>query len=782
MRSILKLMRANIRHGKGSFKGIALLMMLLTFSFSGTVSNDDRLAEARKQKFEQADIGDVIVFIYDDLLTEDMLNEAEANDKVGSIRTNETLMACVPAEANGDEIEIQLEFNRYNDGIRVFNEKADGFIDDPVLNNGEIYLPYKLKLLKEFQEMPTITIKTNNGTESFKVKGFYEDIMLGATTMADNRCIITGEDMDRLKAEKLDHLTDESIKLLMIDELQIKATDGVSQDELKRSLCADSALVRSSNRTVTQQTVVDSIEMYSNVGTRTVLIFVILLLTVILITMHNSISASIEMEYTRLGILKAQGFTMQQIRLVYIFQYTLALILGSALGILVSIPALDYLIGMWKNITGLMTDTGVSFMKCGVLCAVIILICQIFIFLATAKISKISPVIAISGGRGEVHFDSRLNTDIKQRPLAFFIALRQLNSRRKHYIGTMLIASLLIFFIVSIMILSQGLDSDNLFNEVTGSIKVSDTGGFKLDKADEIEAEIQKIDKKAELKSESYHRMVVDGELIAVHAYRSKEDVFKPMDGRRAEYDNEIMITEAVSRETGKEIGDTLTIEYQDKKEEFVITGYFQTVWEFGMVCMITPEGMEKIGYNDIEQGYVVLSDTSKEQQILDMLNNKYEGKLIAAKYEDSATLKVYKKIVVVLMNSLTYAMYAVLMTFALVVVTMVSKRSFIRERTDIGIYKAVGFTASSLRTQFSIRFAMIALVGSTIGSILSIAFSRKMISYVLRVVGLTDFTADFRLSSYLTPAVLLCLCFYIAAYIASRRIKTVEIRELITE
>ncbi|WP_295157276.1 ABC transporter permease [uncultured Ruminococcus sp.] len=651
-----------------------------------------------------------------------------------------------------------------------------------MLNNGEVYLPYKLKLLKEFKDMPVLTIKTNGGDESFKVKGFYEDVMMGATTMGDNRCIITDEDMDRLKAENLDHITDNNIKLLLVDEIQIKAENGLSQAELKTTLCRESALVRSSNWTVTGQAIADSIEMYSNVGTRTVFIFVVLLLSMILITMYNSISSSIDMEYTELGILKSQGFTIGQIRLVYVFQYTLALIVGSVLGILVSIPALAYLIGMWKNITGLMTETGVSFLKCGALCVVIILICLVFICIATSKINRISPVTAISGGRGDVHFDSRLNTRIRQRPLPFFLALRQLNSHRKSYIGTILIAALLVFFIVSIMILAKGLDTDNLFDDITGDISLSDTGGLKLDTADDIETEIRKIDSGAELKSESYHRMVINDELIAVHAYRSENDVFKPMEGRTPKYDNEIMITEIVSEETGCKIGDTLTVAYLDNEEEYVITGYFQTVWEFGMVCIITPEGMQRVGFNDIAQGYVVPSDTSKTDEILDMLNEKYETALTASEYEENATVKVYKKVVKIIMNSLIYAMYTVLLTFALVIVSMVSKRSFIRERTDIGIYKSMGFTVNTLRTQFSLRFALISLIGSGMGCILSILFSRKVLTYVLRIVGLTDFTVDYSLTTYITPAAILCLCFFIAAYAASRRIKTVEVRELITE
>ena len=91
MRSILKLTFANIRHGKGAFKSIILLMMLLTFSFSGTVSNDDRLREARTERFEQEGVPDLLVSIYDDLLTEEMLEDVRTNPHVSSLRTTKSI-------------------------------------------------------------------------------------------------------------------------------------------------------------------------------------------------------------------------------------------------------------------------------------------------------------------------------------------------------------------------------------------------------------------------------------------------------------------------------------------------------------------------------------------------------------------------------------------------------------------------------------------------------------------------------------------------------------------
>ncbi|HOH85713.1 MAG TPA: FtsX-like permease family protein [Ruminococcus sp.] len=112
----------------------------------------------------------------------------------------------------------------------------------------------------------------------------------------------------------------------------------------------------------------------------------------------------------------------------------------------------------------------------------------------------------------------------------------------------------------------------------------------------------------------------------------------------------------------------------------------------------------------------------------------------------------------------------------------MVSRRAFIKERTDIGIFKAMGFTASSLRRQFAMRFAAVALAGTVVGEIFSALWARKMISFMMKIVGLTDFKACLTPAVLLMPAAVICLSFFVVAYLASGKIKRIEVRELITE
>ena len=242
------------------------------------------------------------------------------------------------------------------------------------------------------------------------------------------------------------------------------------------------------------------------------------------------------------------------------------------------------------------------------------------------------------------------------------------------------------------------------------------------------------------------------------------------------------MLTKNLADDLGKTIGDTVTVTYMDKKDEYIVTGYFQTIFEFGNVSMMTSEGMTKLGYNDIQEAQVSLSDTSKKDEIIDMLNSRFADRLSASENKESATMLTYKKIVNVLMNSSIYTMYVVILIFAAVVVVMLCRRTFIRERTDIGIFKALGMSAGSLRNQFALRFAAVALIGSVVGGAASAFLARKMIAFMLKIVGLTDIKAAVSPITFALPAAAVCLCFFVFAYIVSGKIKSVDVRELITE
>ena len=125
---------------------------------------------------------------------------------------------------------------------------------------------------------------------------------------------------------------------------------------------------------------------------------------------------------------------------------------------------------------------------------------------------------------------------------------------------------------------------------------------------------------------------------------------------------------------------------------------------------------------------------------------------------------------------------YVISVVFSLVVVMMVCKKAFLQERRDIGIYKSLGFTSGKLRTQFAVRFLIVSLIGSALGTVLSFFCTEKVLSMVFRLLGISSFNAQFHVMSFAIPVTIIAVSFFAFAYLASSKVKTVEIKELVIE
>ena len=779
MKGIIKLVLADMKYKKGSFIGVAFLMMLIVMSFTGSVSNSDDLMKAINMGFEQADCGDLIVRVYTDMLTEDIHDTIDSNSHVSRTEYKETLLMTQKPLVDGEEKEILMELSAYSGTLLVFNDDFSAFLDGIQPTEGEIYLPYKMKTLIE-KNSEVIFSAADDTKFSFTVKGYYEDPMFGTTAVSSNVCVINEADLKTV-LDHSSHITDNVRKIMSCSDINIHIADGFSPYELKKQLNDECSLIDISIYSPTKEDLADNIKVFSNVGTRMAYVYVTILIVIVIIIMANSISSTIEMDYTSLGILKSQGFSQWQIRMLFVIEYAVSLTIGAISGLILSFPACGALIRLFMRLTGMLTATDISVGKCALLSLGIIIICMVFVFAATAKIGRISPVRAIQGGKDEVYFDSRLNVPIRRKPLSLLIALRQITSNIRNYFGAVSIVTILIFFLVSISAFVGGFDADAIFTGMSGDIELTNLGSYSLSDKDKTEDIIHSIDSGATLRMECRHRMNIDGQQVTVSTYSREEDYFKAIQGRIPRYYNEIMLTKSVARSVNKQIGDTVTVKYLDTSLDFVMTGYFQTVSEYGVYAMTTPEGMDKLGFTEINSAFITLSDKSAEKDMIKCLNDSFDN-VEAGEMKESETITKYKALIAGLMDIIAYVFYGMSVIFAAVIVIMMTRTAFLRERIDLGIYKAMGMTSSVLRTQFALRFFVLSVTGSVLGGILSVLLTQPMLEFMLRAVGLTDFATGFDVSMLILPSVIVSFGIFAAAYLSSNKIKQIEVRELITE
>lgn len=784
---ILKLLKANVKHKKGSFKSIAALMAIIVLSFTGTISNNDNIDRTLKEAQIWSGVPDMTAFISELNFDDETVSSIVNNPDITGIATEDCVMSN-GCRLNGQETyQTTLIYPESYKVYRVFNDSFTGYIENPEpLKEGEIYIAYPLKGLYDGVEIGSevsfdipsaASLELDDiNTCKFKVKGFIADPNFGAAIIGTKRYFVSEADFEKMYANARNGFS--------IVEADIELRDGADYFQVKKALDTSCGITEKSNLIISDEETEGYTKLYSDAGSGVVLAFVILLIVIAIITMYHSITTSIEMEYINLGVLKSQGFTSGKIRLVYILQYLIAEAIGAVIGLILSVPVLLLLGTIFQSITGLATIHRVSFLKCGLLSVAVIAVTAVFVILATRKISRISPVRAISGGKSEIHFDSRFNVPVKAKPLSFFMGLRQFTSRGKTYTGVVLIAALLVYFMMSIVVLSDRLSGGKIMTGmIYPNIVVAVSDEFKINDMEKFRETVHEVDPEAKVMFNATEYIMADDIELWCDSCDPVELMYQPLEGRVPLYDNEIAITEIVSEKLGKKIGDTIMLGSAENAKEFIITGYFQTLSELGNACTITTEGRYNVT-GKLSNCYVEVSDLSLVDKVSKALDEKHSEligvKLIEKERDASADgmIEMIDSICLILV----IVVFAISIIFAAVVINMICTKTFTKERTDIGILKSMGFTADSLRIQFSFRFMIIAVIGSVIGGIASLFLTKPLLGVLLRIVGLTRIETSITPLTFIIPAAAMCVSFFLFAYIAARKIKSVEVRELISE
>lgn len=390
MRSVLKIMWANIRRKKGAFKGVIALMAVMVMSFAITISNTDNNKRAIKDALKRADAEGIFISINSDQMTDEISDSFDKNNDVASWRTEKRMMTQQTKEINGKSKDVPDILAKNNGNYRFFDDNDNIRPDSVTIGKGEIYLSYKMKKDKDISIGSDIKFTVENGgSETFTVKGFYEDPLFGEIMWGINNALISNEDFDRIYAENADISTDSAIvSIRSLDYCYLRLKDGADSKDVIKALDEDCGLKDASNFIYEAST----FELYNSLivdtGTKVITLFTALLLLIVLITINDNIASSVEMDYSTLGILKANGFTIWQIRMIFICQYVLALVIGSVIGIILTIPLTGFLGGQFMKITALFTENRISLGKSALVSLVIMLICVFFISLSTRRVGK----------------------------------------------------------------------------------------------------------------------------------------------------------------------------------------------------------------------------------------------------------------------------------------------------------------------------------------------------------------------------------------------------------
>lgn len=780
---ILTILRANIRHQKGSFFSIFILMLIVSLSLTAVLTISINSHKSDEEALEHAGFGDMLVLM-------DNMGQEEGKELIQKVKENEEVekVQIIPAicanikEINGKSNSNSVMLERYDSSdldFRILDESGAEYIEEPeALKEGEIYVPACYSITYHCKVGDNIQFKFMKHAVTYTIKGFFEDPFMGSSMMGVKTVLVSDADMEEMCTSIQEGNADSISKGMLLNIFQ-KENSNLSYLKFQQELNKDTGVTGYAWLSMGTSQAMGYMLILINIFSGSLLVFIALLLVITLIIMSHSIGTCIEMEYVNLGILKSLGVTQKRLKIILMLQYLLGAALGVVLGMPLAIPIIKIVNQITTPVVGILTPNHLALLPCMSALLGIMGFLLLFIWLKLRKLKEITPIQAMSGGKESVYFSSRLEMPIRKRGMSFWLAFRQLTSNGKQYISAGVITGLLVFFMIMMGHMDAWMGEDGrefsrIFDATEYDLWVHCYNEEIQEAVDHTIESYSNIEKKYQLQN---IYLMLDGCQIMCMVCEAPEEIESVLEGRTCQYDNEILVTEFVADDLELQIGDTVIVAANDKKEEYMVSGIYQCANDMGNNFAMSKAGYERIGNQSLGEVYC-LKDAQKSEKIAEKLNEVYGSEVMVSINRGFEGISN----IVSAVNAISVLVYVLAVIFALVVISLVCGKIFAKERQDYGIYKAMGFATGNLRLQFAIRFMMVSLFGSILGVILTVLLMNKCFGVLLSYVGVSQVETEIEWMSVFLPIGMMAVVFFLFSYWKAGKIKKVQPRVLISE
>ncbi len=799
MREILTVIKGNFRKNKGSFISVAILMFVvsvaLTTAFSVIINTNIRDAE----QMDAGGLGNIMAAIdyeykgqtIDEYYAycDELANKMLAVDGVESIDQIPTVIMYI-VDVNGGDGNGSVFVYDYQSKYLTYNiyDENDKLITDFRLNEGEIIVPVSFKSLYNTEIGDEVTLNLEGWEEkeenyrTYRIAAYMEDPYMGSSVMGIKTLLLCDEDIAKL-CEK--DFTKEGNALIFSVH---KSKESVLTDaELEAKLNRETSYASYTWITLTKAQAYNYMTMITNIFAGILVAFIVMLVVATIIVLGHNISSSIEHDFVNLGILKAVGMSNNKLRFSIMLGYLFAGLVGANIGVPVAIPCIAAINKIIRPVIGLYPESKPALFETIISLVAIFVIITVFIAIKLIKIYRITPVSAINGGRKDVHFSSLFKLPISKKALGTSLAYRQLISGKKQYIGAIIITAILTLFMVMISDMCIYFSDEDNINDMFAPVEYD---MYTYATSDE-EWEEKLADAESIIgKYTDYRKFFYSSRYVLLNdtqiwcGINSEPDYVKSVyEGRTCTYDNEIVITEYMTENYGIKLGDEVTISLDGKSADYIVSGYYQCTNDVGKNITMSLEGYYRL-VGEPEEGTRVgcvydLENDDLADEIYEEITAKYSEEEVYFGYDtdfsgdDSIIFALY---------GVTILIYILSGIFVAITVVLVCSKIFAKEKQDYGIYKAMGFTSAKLRRQFAVRFVICAFIGATIGIICTLLFSNALLSGILKMFGMYNFSSSLNVVAAIVPIIFMSLVYYLFSYIVSRKMKKVTPRVLINE
>lgn len=621
-------------------------------------------------------------------------------------------------------------------GSKVFDGEDKELVQ---IKDGEIYIPAEIFFLEKYnlREGTVIEITLGEEKKSFVLRGSTKDALFGSSMIGMTRFLISDRDFaffDREGQTKFISLavySDDPDYMKKSSELNLRTIMNVDRGGIKMMYIMDMLIAA------------------------VVLVVSLCLILISMVILRFTIHFTLSEEFREIGVMKAIGIPDFKIRGLYIVKYLAISILGAGVGLGFSIPFGRLLIGsVSKNII----LSGENKFYINILCAVATAgIVVLFCYFCTRKIRKFSPIDAVRSGQSGERFHKKSIVRLSRVRLTpvVFMAVNDIFSGIKKYFSMVLIFTLGLLLILIPVNTINTLKSDGLitlFNMADCDLVISQellfsANGKNKEMIDEKLEKVREILRENKIEAEVFQEIMFrlnisykgkkNSSLAFIGVGGISADRYTYLEGTPPRGEGEIALSYITADHIGAAIGDMVEIDFGGQTKKFMVTAINQSMNNLGEGIRFY-EG-EEMDF-DLAAGSFAIQILCKDNPDKETIQERKD--LLKQEYRDTDVFSAGEYISYMIgdvagqLEGVKSLILGIILCINILVALLMIKSFITKEKGEIAMLKAIGFSNTSLVTWQSLRIGIVLSVSILLGILVCSPLSKLTVQPIFRMMG----------------------------------------------
>lgn len=784
----LRILKKDLKRKKSMNIILLIFIIIATTFLASSVNNLISVSGAVDYFLEKSNTPDYVVIAYDRGEGE-KIDEWLENSKFVNDYEVETTIPILKDDIyiNNDGIKSKYEMTS-SMTIEAQTKKYMKLLDDNGeainLKEGEIAFPIAEKNKNNLKLGDKIVIKVGEVTKELTIKSFVKDPVCGSSIMGMKRALISDKDFNVFKASK--EVSIQNFYAIESDDVKGLDKEFQSQD-LNILFNFDKDLIKSSF-------------LFEMMTSAILLAVSICLIIISFLILRFTIVFTLQDDFKEIGIMKAIGLKNFGIKGIYLIKYFAITLVGTVLGCILSFPFSDILLKQAAQTVLMEPSKGNGIMN--IIASIIVVVLVLFFcYMSTRKLNKFSAIDAIRKGSTGERFKKKSAIKLnKQNKIAtpVYMAINDIFSNLRRFIVlalTFCIGTILIIIPVnSLNTLNDGkivklfgLTYSDVFID-TGNLEEYISSGDKekyLKDMSDLEKSIEKKGIPINVHGEVMFKIKYYSEdkkerfsFMTVQSQVNEGGDYNTLEGSMPKIENEVAITETAAKKMDAWIGDTIFGLIDGKEKGFIISGIYESMNNMGESVRVSSK--LDISFKNIASILSIQGDFEGKEDpdiLREKLKEEYPeytikdpkefiSNTIGGVIEQIDSLKNFIVLIVVCINAL---------------ITLLMVKTFItKEKGEIAMLKSIGFRNSAIKLWQVSRISMILVIAIILGVVLSKVLGPLTIGQIFAYMGVHHVELKvIPLEVYVLYPLILLIVTTIIAYIGSRAIKKVDLKEI---